>query len=293
MINLSFILVFFSCLSSESYHAIKKTPVKVSLLVKKNIHTRNLKRLELKKKQRLKREAFKRKSLVRRVKNLKHKRTSVKKRKTSKSKSKSVKLKKSLKKGKKSVHKTVYKPKKIPKKTVSNSNKGIKHPKKSTSVKEKKEKKRLLSKKEEELLKKRLEMLKKERELREEVLKELAMLSKEKKKKKGSLGLKKAGSSGNKTLSLSPVYLNLVKAKLENNFAIPIYLKKYKDLRAVIKIKVDKEGFIKSYEFLQKSQYPEFNQAVISCLKISQPLPVNKKAVIIIEFKGLRIKSIK
>ena len=51
-------------------------------------------------------------------------------------------------------------------------------------------------------------------------------------------------------------------------------------------IDVSSKGEILHYTFLKNSSVPEFNQAVERCLKASSPLPVNKKAKIIVEFRS-------
>ncbi len=99
-------------------------------------------------------------------------------------------------------------------------------------------------------------------------------------------GLRKKGSKGSLQEGLNLDYLLLVKAKLQNNFEVPIYLRNKKDLYVIVSIDVSSKGEILHYTFLKNSSVPEFNQAVERCLKASSPLPVNKKAKIIVEFRS-------
>ena len=98
-------------------------------------------------------------------------------------------------------------------------------------------------------------------------------------------------ASGSKTLGLE--YLLLVKRKLQNNFEVPIYLRSQRDLSAIVEMEISSEGKILHYQFIKKSENPDFNKAIERCLKISSPLPVNENVKIIVEFKGEGIGKIK
>ncbi len=132
------------------------------------------------------------------------------------------------------------------------------------------------------LLQQRLIALEKERALREKTLSEK------------TLNEKKSSPPATETYSsLSLEYLALVRKKLENNFDVPIYLKNKSGLSAIVKIEVSSSGKILHYSFLKRSLSSEFDKAVERCLKASSPLPVDRKAIIIIEFNGEGIETIK
>ncbi len=118
----------------------------------------------------------------------------------------------------------------------------------------------------------------------------ISEISKQKTKKQNS---GKKVSKGTLQNRLSLDYLLLVKAKLQNHFEVPIYLRNKKDLHAIVSIDVSSKGEILHYTFLKNSSVPEFNQAVERCLKASSPLPVNKKAKIIVEFRSEGIEKLK
>ncbi len=217
---------------------------------------------------------------------------------------------KEFRKKTKVVYNAHYKPKLVQKRSI-NQKKSIKLaktkvvkkvvkkvlPKKHVFKKELKSKKKThkieLSKKELNILKKKLLALEKmERILEKAKISNYNNTQNNNTKRGMSLKRKKSmikkhmvqspGSSGR----LSQDYLILVKAKLQNNFEVPIYLKGKEDLYAIVKIDVSAKGRILHYTFLKSSSVPEFNQAVERCLKASSPLPVNKKAQIVIEFRS-------
>lgn len=134
------------------------------------------------------------------------------------------------------------------------------------------------SRDEEEFLKKRISQLKNKGG-------EKGQLSKGDSK---SEGLEKAppSTSSEGVSSLSRDYLLLVKRKLQTHFEVPIYLKGRGDLKALVEIEVNERGEIQRVTFLQKAQDPEFNRAVERCLRAVNPLPVNQRARLRIEFRG-------
>jgi len=83
---------------------------------------------------------------------------------------------------------------------------------------------------------------------------------------------------------LSTEFLLLVKRKLQANFEIPIYLRSKSDLKARVLIEVDGSGRILSYQFVQASGVSEFDRAIERCIKLSNPLPVDRATKIIVEF---------
>jgi len=134
------------------------------------------------------------------------------------------------------------------------------------------------SREEEEFLKKRISQLKSKGE-------GLAQLPKGNSK---SEGLEKSASppSSEGASSLSRDYLLLVKRKLQTHFEVPIYLKGRGDLKALVEIEVNERGEIQRVTFLQKAQDLEFNRAVERCLRAVNPLPVNQRVRLRIEFRG-------
>ncbi|NPA40498.1 MAG: TonB C-terminal domain-containing protein [Thermodesulfobacteria bacterium] len=286
IINIVFLLVFFSSLSIVSPRftnkkvinislkpAIKRVSFKSTSVSKKTskVYEKTLKKKKVKKKK------VKIKKKVKRISKKVFKKTN-KKRKTTQLKKKNIRKIKKLSKNIKKVYKRQ-------KKQINFKEKTNLIKKRNTST---------LNAKEETLIKKKIAMIAKEKKLREEVLKELQKL-----KRQASSGLgkgksgKKSGSGTSEFAPLNSLFLGLVKEKIENNFSLPIYLKKRKDLVAIVKVKVDSNGKILEMKFLKHSKFKKFNELVKTCLKISQPLPVNRKAVIIIEFKGGGISNIK
>ena len=287
IINLLFLLIFFSSLSITTPQFLSKKIINISL--KPSIKRTSLhKTTSLKEKTREKPEFKKRSEKTKKVKSKKSKKSKVKK-----VKSKIVHKNKGLYKKAKKIRKL------FKKHIVTKKKKIIKTTKvKTAKVKKVKKKTPILNAKEEKLLKQKLAMIEREKKLREEVLKELQDL------KTGNnvnaLGrsnkeVEKGENKGSNSefVPLNSIFLKLVKEKIQNNFSLPIFLKKHKDLLAVVKIKVDASGKILEMKFLKCSKFQKFNELVKTCLKISQPLPVNRKAVIIIEFKGEGISSIK
>jgi len=95
-----------------------------------------------------------------------------------------------------------------------------------------------------------------------------------------------SSTSSEEASSLSRDYLLLVKRKLQTHFEVPIYLKGRGDLKALVEIEVNERGEIQKVTFLQKAGDPEFNRAVERCLRAVNPLPVNQRARLRIEFRG-------
>jgi colicin import membrane protein len=86
--------------------------------------------------------------------------------------------------------------------------------------------------------------------------------------------------------SLSQDYLLLIKRKLQTHFEVPIYLRNRKGLIALVEIETDEGGRIVQTKFLKKAEDPQFNQAVEKTLKAVNPMPVNQKIVLKIEFRA-------
>jgi len=284
-INAVFLWFFFSGIKvNESHNLVKK--VEVSLIntsVKTSSRTSRAKRLYPIKKPKVterKIKSFKKKTALRHRKNkLTKKETTEKFKRPFKRSTKVLTNKLPLRKAKKTVFT----------KRVTTIKKAVKKVNKGREVKKVFKRTKVALKKEEgQVLRKKIESLKKKKWLREQILREFKFLSASKTgSKSGSSGkASNAHSGAYGSSTLSPIYWELVKSKLQNNFSIPIYLKSQKGLNAVVKVIVSASGKIIKYEFLKKSPVKEFNDAIEMCLKLSQPLPVNKKAVIIIEFNG-------
>jgi len=134
------------------------------------------------------------------------------------------------------------------------------------------------SREEEEFLKKRISQLKSKGSEKEPLSKGV---SKAEVPEKASPSTSSEGVS-----SLSRDYLLLVKRKLQTHFEVPIYLKGRGDLKALVEIEVNERGEIQKVTFLQKAGDPEFNRAVERCLRAVNPLPVNQRTHLKIEFRG-------
>ncbi len=87
-------------------------------------------------------------------------------------------------------------------------------------------------------------------------------------------------------------YLMLIRRKLQANFEVPIYLRAKTDLLTKVMISVNERGYIIDYTFIQRSVSAEFDRAVERCLKISNPLPIDRPIKIIIEFRGTGVTKI-
>ncbi len=154
-----------------------------------------------------------------------------------------------------------------------------------------------LNAKEEEILKKSLARISKapktssaeEERASDEFLKErLASLKKGARGKGESIVPKETPTSLGAPVSssLSQDYLLLIKRKLQTHFEVPIYLRNRKGLIALVEIETDEGGRILQTKFLKKAEDPQFNQAVEKTLKAVNPIPVNQKIVLRIEFRA-------
>ncbi len=93
-------------------------------------------------------------------------------------------------------------------------------------------------------------------------------------------------------MKLSEEFLLLVKRKLQTHFEVPIYLKNKAHLSALVEIEVNPAGEIIRVSFLRKAEDPAFNKAVEKCLVAVNPLPVNKSALLRIEFRAQGIAKV-
>jgi len=171
-------------------------------------------------------------------------------------------------------------------------------------------KEKLLIQNEEEFLKRKIQALKqeknkgKEQALTEEELNylqnRLAKLKKESGESSsqsttgGKMGSQAESSAFTPSSSakLSTEFLLLVKRKLQANFEIPIYLRAKSELKARVIIEVDSSGRILSYHFVQTSGVSEFDRAVERCIRLSNPLPVDRATKIIVEFYGTGVGKV-
>jgi outer membrane biosynthesis protein TonB len=171
-------------------------------------------------------------------------------------------------------------------------------------------KEKVLTKNEEEFLKRKIQALKqeknkdKEQSLTEEELNylqnRLAKLKKEGEESSpqsttdGKIGsqAESSASTPSSSAKLSTEFLLLVKRKLQANFELPIYLRAKSDLKARVLIEVDSSGRILSYHFVQASGVSEFDRAVERCIRLSNPLPVDRATKIIVEFYGTGVGKV-
>ncbi len=119
--------------------------------------------------------------------------------------------------------------------------------------------------------------------------KELALLKQRLLSLENKKGNEDFGDSGGISLN----YLLLIKRKLQQNFEVPIYLRRKRDLYALVLLKISSQGEIINYKFIKKSPEEIFNEVVKECLKLSSPLPVNRKITLLVEFKAEGIGEIK
>lgn len=144
----------------------------------------------------------------------------------------------------------------------------------------------------EDLLRKRLSQIEEKVASRKEALEEellkskISSLSKKERPKMESYHTPPALSESQEKGILSEDYLFLIKRKLQNHFEIPIYLKNKRDLFVIVEIETDREGRIKSINYLEKSKDMAFNRAVEKCLLASNPLPVSQAIKLKIEFRA-------
>jgi len=171
-------------------------------------------------------------------------------------------------------------------------------------------KEKVLTKNEEEFLKRKIQALKqeknkeKEQALTEEELNylqnRLAKLKKEGEESssqstaggKTSSQAESSASTPSSSPKLSTEFLLLVKRKLQANFELPIYLRAKSELKARVLIEVDSSGRILSYHFVQASGVSEFDRAVERCIRLSNPLPVDRATKIIVEFYGTGVGKV-
>jgi colicin import membrane protein len=68
-------------------------------------------------------------------------------------------------------------------------------------------------------------------------------------------------------------YYDLVRAKLQENWALPVWLSR-QNLSAQIEIQIDSHGQVRDFRFAKTSGNPQFDAAVKRTLQESQPFPV-------------------
>ncbi len=78
--------------------------------------------------------------------------------------------------------------------------------------------------------------------------------------------------SGDAREAAEPSYYDSVKARLQQNWELPVWLSRQK-LSARIEIFIDSRGMVRSYRFTQPSGNPQFDEAVKRTLQTSQPFP--------------------
>lgn len=144
-----------------------------------------------------------------------------------------------------------------------------------------------------DLLKERLLALQEKRKHKDENLEEeqfirerLATIKSDLATHKGSLKNFHAPSFGQTSDKIPEDYLLLIKRKFQTHFEVPIYLKNKPMLSALVEIETNDSGEIIRTTFIKKAEDQVFNRAVEKCLSSVNPLPVNKRTILRIEFKA-------
>ncbi len=95
---------------------------------------------------------------------------------------------------------------------------------------------------------------------------------------KGNRLSKGSSLSADAKESNEPNYLDSVRDRLKDNWALPIWLSR-QNLSAQVQIFIDSKGLIRSYRFSKSSGNAQFDDAIRTTLKDSQPLPPPPKSV--------------
>jgi TonB family protein len=82
--------------------------------------------------------------------------------------------------------------------------------------------------------------------------------------------------SGDAREGAEPSYYDSVKARLQQHWELPVWLKR-QELSARVEIFIDSRGMIRSYRFTQPSGNAQFDEAVKRTLQVSQPFPAPPK----------------
>lgn len=81
-----------------------------------------------------------------------------------------------------------------------------------------------------------------------------------------------SSTSGDARESSEASYFDQVRARLQENWELPVYLSR-QNLSARIEIFVDRRGLIRNFRFTKASGSPQFDEAIKRTLAASQPLP--------------------